>query len=81
LFPQNRQLLYHRKISNYTPRDSTSSVALGDTLRVTAEDIGPIDISTLTSAWSGNIKKIWLEFTGSGNLSSNVRIGWVKLTE
>jgi hypothetical protein len=62
--------------------DDTVSIALGDTLRVTAGDIGPIDISALTAAWSGNIKKIWLEFTASsGNLSSNVRIGWVKLTE
>ncbi|MCD6587613.1 MAG: hypothetical protein J7K88_03585 [Candidatus Fermentibacteraceae bacterium] len=61
--------------------DNTGSVAIGDTLRVIASDIEPIDLSALTGTWSGDIKKIWLEFTGNGNLSPNVRIGWVKLTE
>lgn len=62
-------------------RDDTSSVALGDTLKATARDIGPIDVSGLTgSTWGGDIKKIWLELYG-GNVESSVRIGWVKLTE
>lgn len=55
-------------------------IAVVDTLNVTAADIGPYDLATLNNDWTGDIKKLWLEFNG-GNVSSNVRIGWVKLTE
>ncbi len=55
-------------------------IAVVDTLRATAADIGPYDLAALNNDWTGNIKTLWLEFNG-GNVSSNVRIGWVKLTE
>jgi hypothetical protein len=41
-----------------------------------------VDLSVLSNNWTGMVKKLWLEFTaGSGNLSSDVRIGWIRLTE
>ncbi|MCD6588162.1 MAG: hypothetical protein J7K88_06390 [Candidatus Fermentibacteraceae bacterium] len=62
--------------------NNTGSVAIGDTLRVIASDIEPIDLSDLTGTWSGDIKKIWLEFTSPNAISpADVRVGWVKLTE
>ena len=53
----------------------------GEDLGSTAADIGPVDLSD-NSNRTGDIVKIWLEFTQvvHGN-SSNVRISWVKLTE
>jgi len=57
-------------------------VDMGRNLTTVAKDAGPVDLSILSNDWTGMVKKFWLEFAGSGNnLSSNVRIGWVKLTE
>ncbi len=55
-------------------------IAVVDTLKVTAADLGPYDLSELSEDWTGDIAKLWLECSG-GNVFSNVRIGWVKLTE
>ncbi len=60
--------------------DNTGYIAVVDTLEATAADHGPYDLSALSEDWTGDIRKLWLEFHGS-NVSSNVRIGWVKLTE
>lgn len=55
-------------------------IAVVDTLEATAADLGPYDLSALSECWTGDIAKLWLECSG-GNAFSNVRIGWVKLTE
>lgn len=60
--------------------NDSGQVSLGDTLRATAADFGPYDISSLSESWDGYIKLLWFELHG-GNVESNVRFGWVKLTE
>ncbi len=65
-------------------QDSTGYITLttaSDTLRAVAADLGPWDLSELSGSWTGDIKKLWLVFNGAGNLSTDIRIGWVKLTE
>ena len=62
--------------------DQQYQVDTGMNLTATARDVGPVDLSALSNDWTGMVKKFWLEFTaGSGNLSSDVRIGWIRLTE
>jgi hypothetical protein len=57
-------------------------VDTGQNLTMFARDVGPFDLAVLSNDWTGMVKKLWLELSaGSGNLSSNVRIGWVRLTE
>lgn len=61
--------------------DSSSfSADIQEDLKAVAADIGPVGLFSLNSNWTGDIVKFWLEFTGT-NISTNVRIGWVKLTE
>jgi len=63
--------------------DSDSSgyfVDIQEDLGSTAADIGPVDLSSLSGNWTGDVIAFWLEFTGT-NLATDVRIGWVKLTE
>ncbi|HRW77591.1 MAG TPA: hypothetical protein P5207_02890, partial [Candidatus Sabulitectum sp.] len=55
-------------------------VDIQEDLGPTASDIGPVDLSSLSANWTGDVIAFWLEFTGS-NLVTGVRIGWVKLTE
>jgi hypothetical protein len=53
-----------------------------DTLRSVAADLGPWDLSSLSGSWAGDMKKFWLEFISQNVVSpTDVRIGWVKLTE
>ncbi len=66
--------------------EETGYIALtgaADTLRAVAADLGPWDLSSLSGrAWTGDIEKVWLEFTSPNAFSpSDIRIGWVKLTE
>jgi len=64
--------------------DDTGYITLigaSDTLRAVAADLGPWNLSELSGSWTGDMKKLWLEFNGAGNLSTDIRIGWVKLTE
>lgn len=60
--------------------DNTGYIAVVETLNATAADLGPHDLSALSEDWTGDIKKLWLVCSG-GNVSSDVSIGWVKLTE
>jgi hypothetical protein len=65
--------------------NDTSYIALADaadTLRSVAADLGPWDLSSLSGSWTGDVKKFWLEFISPNVVSlTDVRIGWVKLTE
>jgi len=58
-----------------------SSLELGTTIDADWCEIGPFDLTSSSSGWaSENVKRLWLEFSGT-NLESEVRIGWIKLTE
>lgn len=61
----------------------TGYVDLGVDLGTSWEEIGPIDVQTLSSRWDDkDVMKIWLEFSsGSHSTATDVRIGWIKLTE
>ena len=65
--------------------ENTGYIALtnpADTLRFVASDLGPWDLSSLSGSWTGDLKKFWLEFISPNVVSpTDVRIGWVKLTE
>jgi hypothetical protein len=61
--------------------DDSYSVDIEEELKGTATDIGPVDLYGLSSGdWTGMVKTIWLEFSGT-NLTTDIRIGWVRLTE
>lgn len=56
-------------------------VDLGEDITTTWTEIGPINIQDLDSEWDDeDASSFWLEFSGS-NLATEVRIGWIKLTE
>ena len=61
--------------------DDTSYIDTGEDFTATWQEIGPVDLSGV--AWDGlRIKKLWFEFSsGSHSSATDVRIGWIKLTE
>ena len=65
--------------------DSNNShyIDTGEELTSTWREIDPVDLSGISgSTWGQDVKKFWLEFgRGSRTPPSNVRIGWIRLTE
>jgi len=62
-------------------RDDTSYIDTGLDLTSTWNETNPVDLSSiLGSDWEGSIKELWLEFDGT-NFETDIRIGWIKLTE
>lgn len=61
----------------------TLSVDLGVDLETTWTEIGPVSIQSIDPEWNDEkTSKLWLEFSsGSHTTATNVRIGWIKLTE
>jgi hypothetical protein len=59
-----------------------SSLELGTPIDPDWGEIGPFDLTSGSSGWaSEDVKRLWLEFSGASNLGTDVRIGWIKLTE
>jgi len=59
----------------------THYVDTGEDLTTNWAEIGPIDLEGLSLSWAAKrAKQVWLEFSGS-NLETEVRIGWIRLTE
>ncbi len=59
----------------------TSYIETGVSLTSTWQETDPVDLSDISgSTWGGDVKKFWIEFGGT-NLSTDVRIGWIRLTE
>ncbi|MEA3267129.1 MAG: hypothetical protein U9P42_09355, partial [Candidatus Fermentibacteria bacterium] len=59
----------------------TSYIETGVSLTSTWQETDPVDLSDISgSNWGGDVKKLWIEFGGT-NLSTDVRIGWIRLTE
>jgi len=57
-------------------------IDLGEDVTTTWSEIGPIDLQSLDSEWDDeDATSFWLEFSCGSNLSTAVRIGWIKLTE
>ncbi|MCD6587530.1 MAG: hypothetical protein J7K88_03170 [Candidatus Fermentibacteraceae bacterium] len=57
-------------------------IDLGEDVTTTWSEIGPIDLQSLNSEWDDeDATSFWLEFSCGSNLSTAVRIGWIKLTE
>ncbi|MCD6588165.1 MAG: hypothetical protein J7K88_06405 [Candidatus Fermentibacteraceae bacterium] len=57
------------------------SLVLGTTIDSDWGELGPIDLNSGSSGWaSEDVRRLWLEFSGT-NLDTDVRIGWIKLTE
>ncbi len=45
------------------------------------QEFDPVDLSDISgSTWGDSIETLWLEFDG-GNIDTDIRIGWIKLTE
>ena len=61
----------------------TSYIDTGIDLTSTWQEFDPVDLSGISgSTWSGDIRKVWFEFSrGSHSPASNLRIGWIRLTE
>ncbi|HPJ27391.1 MAG TPA: hypothetical protein PLM22_00565 [Candidatus Sabulitectum sp.] len=55
-------------------------VNTGESISSPADRTDPVDLSSLSNDWTGMISSIWIEFTGT-NLPTDIRIGWVRLTE
>ncbi len=55
-------------------------VNTGESISSPADRTDPVDLSSLSNDWTGMVSSIWIEFTGT-NLPTDIRIGWVRLTE
>lgn len=60
-----------------------SSLELGTAINSDWCEIGTFDLSSDSSGWaSEDVKRLWLEFSSSAHTSAtDLRIGWIKLTE
>ncbi len=64
--------------------DDSSHIDTGENLTSAWREIGPIDLSAiLGSTWGGDdVAELWIEFYSPTHSSAtDVRIGWIKLTE
>ena len=63
------------------PRGTRRYIDTGVNLTSSWKETTPVDLSAIAgSEWGGSIDELWIEFDGS-NLPTDVRIGWIKLTE
>ena len=61
--------------------DDTGYVDTGEELTSDWSTIGPIYIDSLSGRWDDyDVRTFWLEFGGS-NLNTDIRIGWIRLSE
>ena len=60
-----------------------SSLELGTAIGSDPGVIGPFDLTSSSSGWaSEEVKRLWLEFSSDAHTpATDVRIGWIKLTE
>jgi hypothetical protein len=60
-----------------------SSLELGTSIDPGWGEIGPFDLTSGSSGWaSEDVKRLWLEFSSDTHTpATQVRIGWIKLTE
>ena len=62
--------------------NDTGYVDTGEDLTTDWQTIGPIDIDSLSSRWDDyDVRTVWLEFGAATNFETDVRIGWIRLTE
>jgi hypothetical protein len=62
--------------------DIDHSVGLPDEIPAEWSEMGPYDLDSLSADWDDeDAKALWLEFSHGGNLSRDIRIGWIRLTE
>ncbi len=60
---------------------NSNHIDIGEDLTPAWREIGPVDLSGITSStWGGDVAELWIELIG-GEVQSNVGIGWIKLTE
>lgn len=57
-------------------------VLLPDKLPAQWSEMGPYDLSDISDDWDDeNAKAVWIELNAATNMSRDIRLGWIRLTE